>query len=90
MPAHLYANTARGFVSSALALICAIGNASDHLDTAAVIADPASDIGDLYAWASGDGKRLNLAMTIVGGKFSDHVRYEFHVDSGRSVGNTTR
>ncbi len=58
--------------------------ASDHLDTAAVVADPAADIGDLYAWTSTDGKRLNLAMTIVGKKFSDHVRYEFHIDSGRS------
>jgi hypothetical protein len=60
---------------------------SDHLDTAAVIADPAADIGDLYAWT--DGHRLNLVMTIVGGKFSDHVRYEFHVDSGRTLGHTT-
>ena len=73
----------------ALAFAYAPGHASDHLDTAAVIADPASDIGDLYAWASGDGKRLNLVMTIVGGSFSDHVRYEFHLDSGKSVGNTT-
>jgi hypothetical protein len=72
-----------------LAFAYAPAKASDHLDTAAVIADPASDIGDLYAWASGDGKRLNLVMTIVGGKFSDHVRYDFHVDSGKSVGNTT-
>ena len=62
--------------------------ASDHLDTAAVIADPASDIGDLYAW-SGDGRKLNLVMTIVGGKFSDHVRYQFHVDSGATPGNFT-
>jgi hypothetical protein len=62
--------------------------ASDHLDTAAVLADPASDIGDLYAWTSSDGKRLNLVMTIVGRKFSDHVRYEFHVDSGRRLGET--
>lgn len=60
--------------------------ASDHLDTAAVIADPSGDIGDLYAWISADGRRLNLAMTIVGKKFSDHVRYQFHVDSARRVG----
>jgi hypothetical protein len=71
------------------ATVCTRGMASDHLDTAAVIADPASDIGDLYAWSSGNGKRLNLVMTIVGGKFSDHVRYEFHVDSGKSLGHTT-
>lgn len=76
-------------LAAALACASVSGHASDHLDTAAVIADPASDIGDLYAWASRDGKRLNLVMTIVGGKFSDHVRYEFHVDSGKSLGNTT-
>ncbi|HEY6125512.1 MAG TPA: DUF4331 family protein [Steroidobacteraceae bacterium] len=74
---------ARYLGAPALALALANAPASDHLDTAAVIADPASDIGDLYAWAS-DGKRLNLVMTIVGGKFSDHVRYEFHIDSGTS------
>lgn len=62
------------------------GRSSDHLDTAAVIADPASDIGDLYAWTSTDGRRLNLVMTIVGKKFSDHVRYNFHVDSARQPG----
>lgn len=60
--------------------------ASDHLDTAAVIADPAGDIGDLYAWTSADGRHLELVMTIVGKKFSDHVRYQFHVDSAHSVG----
>jgi hypothetical protein len=27
-------------------------------------------------------------MTIVGGKFSDHVRYAFHIDSGRKLGVT--
>jgi len=63
--------------------------ASDHLDTAAVIADPAADIADLYAWTSADGKRLNLAMTIVGKQFSDHVRYVFHIDSGRELGKTS-
>jgi hypothetical protein len=66
-----------------------VARASDHLDTAAVIADPAADIGDLYAWMAPDGKRLNLVMTIVAGKFSDHVRYAFHVDSGRALGQTT-
>jgi len=64
--------------------------ASDHLDTAAVIADPAGDIADIYAWTSSDGRRLNLVMTIVGGKFSDHVRYTFHIDSGRKLGATSK
>lgn len=63
-------------------------HASDHLDTPTVIADPAADIGDLYAWTARDGRRLNLVMTIVGGRFSDRLRYTFHVDSGRRVGET--
>jgi Domain of unknown function (DUF4331) len=63
--------------------------ASDHLDTQAVIDDPAGDIGDLYAWMSPDGRRLDLVMTIVGKKFSDHVRYGFRIDSGRALGKTS-
>lgn len=64
--------------------------ASDHLDTPTVIADPAADIGDLYAWMSPDGRRLNLVMDIVGKRFSDHVAYVFHVDSGRHFGRTAK
>jgi len=60
--------------------------ASDHLDTRTVIADPRADIGDLYAWSSYDGKRLNLVMTIVGHSFSNDLRYIFHVDSGKRFG----
>jgi hypothetical protein len=71
-----------------LAALAPLAAASDHLDTPSVIADPAADIGDLYAWTSTDGRRLNLVMTIVGGKFSDRLRYTFHVDSGRQVGAT--
>lgn len=63
--------------------------ASDHLDTPAVIADPAADIGDLYAWMSADGRRLNLVMDIVGKRFSDRIAYVFHIDSGRRLGKTS-
>lgn len=63
--------------------------ASDHLDTPSVIADPRADIGDLYAWTSQDGRRLNLVMTIVGHTFSDRLNYVFHVDSARHMGRTT-
>ena len=63
--------------------------ASDHLDTPSVIADPRADIGDLYAWTSPDGRRLNLVMTIVGHTFSDRLNYVFHVDSGSRIGRTT-
>jgi len=63
--------------------------ASDHLDTQAVIDDPAADIGDLYAWMSPDRRKLNLVLTIVGKRFSDHVRYTFRIDSGHAAGETS-
>jgi Domain of unknown function (DUF4331) len=64
-------------------------HASDHLDTPTVIADPAADIGDLYAWTSSDGRRLNLVMDIVAHQFSNRLQYVFHVDSGQQFGRTT-
>ena len=63
--------------------------ASDHLDTPTVIADPAADIRDIFAWTSSDGKRLNLVMDIVAHQFSDRLQYVFHVDSGERFGKTT-
>ena len=63
--------------------------ASDHLDTPTVTADPAADIGDVFAWTSSDGGRLNLVMTIVAHSFSDRLQYVFHVDSGARFGETT-
>jgi hypothetical protein len=63
--------------------------ASDHLDSPTVIADPRSDIGDVYAWTSPDHRRLNLVMTIVGHTFSDKLDYVFHIDSGPKFGSTT-
>jgi uncharacterized protein DUF4331 len=75
------------FLLAMFAALAPVGHASDHLDTPTVIADPAADIGDLYAWTS--DSRLNLVMTIVAAKFSDQLRYAFHVDSGRHVGATT-
>ena len=77
----------------ALTLACAlsassVADASDHMDTPTVIADPAADIGDLYAWTSPDGRRLNLVLDVVGHRFSDRIQYVFHVDSGKRVGRT--
>lgn len=78
---------------AALAALLATGvtaaDASDHLDSPSVIADPRADIGDLYAWTSPDGHQLNLVMTIVGHTFSDKLHYVFHVDSGRRFGKTS-
>lgn len=62
--------------------------AADHLDTPTVLADPAADIGDFFAWTSADGKRLNLVMDIAGKRLSDQVQYVFHVDSGPTLGRT--
>jgi len=77
--------------SAALALLVPLACvASDHLDTPTVIADPRLDIGDLYAWTSTGGHRLNLVMTIVGHSFSDKAEYVFHVDSGKAFGKTVR
>lgn len=71
-------------------LLAPTAQASDHLDTPTVIADPRADIGDLFAWMSPDAKRLNLVMAIVGHGFADNVAYEFHIDSGKRFGTTTR
>jgi hypothetical protein len=77
--------------AAAAASLAAAGaaHASDHLDSPTVIADPRSDIGDLFAWTSADGRKLDLVMTIVGHSFSDRIAYTFHVDSGKVFGATT-
>lgn len=83
----------RGIAVGATAAIalCAVGSskASDHLDTPTVIANPAADIGDIYAWTASDGRHLNLIMDIVGHSLSARLEYAFHVDSGRALGKTT-
>lgn len=63
--------------------------ASDHLDTTSVVADARADIGDIFAWTSPDGRRLNLVMAIVGHTFSPKLDYVFHIDSGAMFGRTT-
>jgi hypothetical protein len=76
-------------ITACVALCTMHVHASDHLDSPSVIADPRTDIGDLYAWTSPDGRQLDLVMTIVGHTFSDKVDYVFHVDSGKHFGKTT-
>jgi hypothetical protein len=78
-------------VLGAALLLCTVqvSFASDHLDTPTVIADPAADIGDVFAWTSADGRRLNLVMDIVAHRFSDRLQYVLHVDSGKRFGETT-
>ena len=82
----------RALAAAAVALTAslapAMAQASDHLDSPTVIADPRADIGDLYAWTSPDGRKLNLVMTLVGHNFSDKLTYSFFVDSGPRFGTT--
>lgn len=66
-----------------------IAAASDHFDSPAVVANPAADIADIYAWTSPRGRQLNLVMTIVGHTLSDKLQYVFHVDSGQAFGRTS-
>ena len=80
---------ATAIASASIIAMSGIARASDHLDTPSVIADPRADIGDLYAWTSTDGRRLNLVMTVVGHSFSDKLAYEFHIDSGKDFGRTS-
>lgn len=75
-------------ITAATFTIASPSFAADHLDTPSVIADPRADIGDLFAWTSYEGRRLNLAMTIVGHTFSDQLDYAFHIDSGKRFGET--
>lgn len=83
-------HAARAIAGATLCLVgCTAVQASDHLDTPSVIGDPRADIGDLYAWTSPDGKRLNLVLDIVGHTFSDKLDYVFHIDSGKRFGHTT-
>jgi hypothetical protein len=75
--------------TAAISLCAGLSEASDHLDTPTVIANPSADIGDVYAWMAPDGRHLNLIMDIVGHTFSDKLDYAFHVDSGHAFGKTT-
>lgn len=64
--------------------------AADHLDGAGVKVDAASDITDVYAWASSADK-LTLIMDVsplatTTSKFSDAVQYAFHVESSAAYG----
>jgi hypothetical protein len=76
------------WLMAAAALGSSAANASNHLDTPTVIANPQANIGDIYAWMSPDAQHLNLIMDIVGHSFSDKLTYTFHIDSGSKFGKT--
>lgn len=67
--------------------LCTPVLASDHADTPETTADPAADLGDLYAWANGN--TLVAAFTFAGdrepgasvGTFDGDVLYTLHIDN---------
>jgi hypothetical protein len=68
--------------------------AADHRDGPAALADPSTDINDLFAWISADGAQVYLAMTVFpaadkNAKFSNAAKYVFHTNSKPSYVNTT-
>ena len=74
------------------ALLCtSAALAADHRDGAAVLADPSTDINDVFAWTSSDGTKLNLAMTVfpaatTAARFSNVAQYVFHTTSSPGFG----
>ena len=72
-------------------LVPTLGGAADHEDSPAVRNDPSADFGDVIAWMSSDGERLNLLATVVRrataeSRFSDTAVYVFHTRSFPAFG----
>jgi hypothetical protein len=68
-----------------------LGQAADHIDSPAAVAEPTADITDLYAWMDSDAENLNLITNVApfaaeGMAFSDAVQYVFHVNSSAGYG----
>ena len=84
----------RTFPALLLLLTAPVALAADHLDGPAASADPTSDITDVFAWTSPDGKSLNLVMDVfpaatAASKFSNTVQYVFHTSSHPAFGMTS-
>ncbi|CAN5233361.1 hypothetical protein BH09MYX1_BH09MYX1_44390 [soil metagenome] len=63
-----------------------VAKSADHLDSPAVVADPAADITDVYTWMDGTNAVFVLNVTPVAAttsKFSDKVQYVIHTASGK-------
>lgn len=67
-----------------LCVIPSLAQAADHTDAPAVIADPAADLTDVYAWTS--TTHLNLALNVPAAEFSDAVQYVFHLEVAEAYG----
>ena len=74
------------------ALVATHSQAADHLDAPNVLTNPMADIGDVYAWMSTDGSKVNLVMTVSPGDpgtrhFDNTVQYVWHVSSVAQFGD---
>jgi hypothetical protein len=64
---------------------------ADHKDAPGAVADPASDINDVFSFV--DGGKVILGMTVfpfatTEAKFSSSTKYVFHTTSGTAFGET--
>src|SRR4051794_10987081 len=81
---------------AAASLSAPIAQAADHADGTTSIADPSTDIGDVYAWMDSTAMVLNMAMTVypnadkTSSRFatSDRALYVFHVSAKASFADT--
>jgi hypothetical protein len=79
----------------ALACLGGSARAADHRDGPAALADPTTDVTDVYAWMSADGARAYLVMDIQGAnlgattstRFSNSALYVLHLNSGTQYGD---
>lgn len=60
--------------------------AADHVDSPAVVADPAADLTDIFAWMSPSATEVNLILPVAAAAFSDAVQYVFHIESSSAYG----
>jgi len=82
---------AAGILTAGL-LVHRAARSADHLDSPAVVTDPAVDIADVYTWM--DSGNFVAAMTLypaagTGTLFSNTAQYVIHTTSGATYGATS-
>lgn len=79
----------QGAVALAIATCGPMAFAADHLDSASVKKDAATDITDVYGWVEGAKTLLVLnvsPLATMESKFSDAVQYALHLESSAAYG----
>ncbi len=83
---------AGGAAVAALAMLAPDGaSGADHTDSPNASAEPSADIGDFYAWMSGDGSDVNMIITVnpfagAATQFPTSTQYVFHTNSRPAFG----